>query len=89
MLVGSVLENEELITLPDLSRRLRDTWQIAFGGCDDDGEFLANQSIVGLDEDDDLRLNRDCFIRQIKTLGLAIEPSDGLVLCGINQKGIA
>lgn len=40
----------------------------------------------GLDEDDDLRWNRDAFISQLKRLGLAYEPSDGLVLCGLDSE---
>jgi len=83
-LVMSVLEQGDApITFPELASRLRDVWAIAFGGCNDDSECLARQGIVGLDEDDDLGLNRNHLIRQLKILGLAFEPSDGLVLCSL------
>lgn len=86
-LAMSVLNLEEgPITFQQLAKRLRSTWGITFGGCDDDVPLLAEQGIIGLDEDDDLNLNRRCFIDQLKTLGLAFEPSDGLVLCAVNTE---
>lgn len=86
-LVMSVLSPEEgPVTFQQLAERLRSTWGIIFGGCDDDVIYLARQGIIGLDEDDDLSLNRRCLIDQLKTLGLAFEPSDGLVLCEVNME---
>lgn len=84
LMVSSVLKDEELLPLSDLARRLRDIWQITVGACDDDAEMLRKNGLFGLDEDDDLRHNRNSLIVQLKRLGLAYEPSDGLVLCGIN-----
>jgi hypothetical protein len=84
----SVLNPDEgPITLLELAQRLRSSWGIVFGGCNDDVPILAENGIVGLDEDDDLSLNRRCFIERLKSLGLATEPSDGLVLCEINAEG--
>lgn len=73
------------ITFQDFAVRLREVWGIVLGACDDDVKQLASQGIVGLDEDDDLNLNRRCFIDQLKVLGLAVEPSDGLVLCEVDM----
>lgn len=86
VVVGSVLGNNGMMPLPELARRLRDIWQISLGGCDDDLEQLRENGYHGLDEDDDLRWNRDAFISQLKRLGLAYEPSDGLVLCGLDSE---
>ncbi len=84
----SVLNPDEgPITLLELAQRLRSSWGLVFGGCNDDVPVLAENGIVGLDEDDDLSLNRRCFIERLKSLGLATEPSDGLVLCEINAEG--
>jgi len=83
----SVLNSEDgPITLLELAQRLRSSWGVVFGGCNDDVSVLAENGIVGLDEDDDLSLNRTCFIERLKSLGLATEPSDGLVLCESNAE---
>jgi hypothetical protein len=79
--------NEGPITFQELAEKLRSTWGLVFGGCDDDASRLADQGIIGLDEDDDLSLNRRYFIEQLKSLGLAFEPSDGLVLCEVGIGG--
>jgi hypothetical protein len=83
-----ISKDEPPLTFPELALRLRTTWGISFGGCHDDAQYLASRGIIGLDEDDDLSLNRKCFIEQMKTLGLAYEPSDGLVLCGLDLGGM-
>jgi hypothetical protein len=83
-LIASVVSGTEgPVIFSEVATRLREVWGLSFGGCSDDGEHLAQDGIVGLDEDDDLRLNRTCFVSQIKSLGLAFEPSDGLILCEI------
>ena len=88
MFVLSLLSPDEgPIVFQDFATRLRSTWGIVFGGCEDDVALLAEQGIIGLDEDDDLSVNRRFFINILKSLGLAFEPSDGLVLCELNEEG--
>jgi hypothetical protein len=83
-LVASVISSTEgPVIFSEVATRLREVWGLSFGGCPDDGVRLAEDGIVGLDEDDDLRLNRARFVDQLRSLGLAFEPSDGLVLCEI------
>lgn len=83
-LVASVISSTEgPVIFSEVATRIREVWGISFGGCPDDGGRLAQDGIVGLDEDDDLRLNRARFVGHLKSLGLAFEPSDGLVLCEI------
>ncbi len=65
-----------------LAQRLKETWGVAFGGCDNDHAEFQEAGYLGLDEDDDLRANRAAVVRLLKTMALAVEPSDGLVLCG-------
>jgi len=85
VLVTSVISPDEgPVIFSELAFRLRNVWGFTFGGCHDDSVRLAKDGIVGLDEDDDLSLNRKRFIDQLKSLGLAFEPSDGLVLCQVN-----
>lgn len=86
-LVASVVSGfEGPVILSEVATRLREVWGLSFGGCPDDVGRLAQDGIVGLDEDDDLRLNRACFVDQMKALGLAFEPSDGLILCEITTE---
>ena len=59
---------------------LADTWNIRIGGLTDDLEMLRNQGYFGFDEAD-LQRNSVAFAARLKELNLAIEPSDGLVLC--------
>jgi len=42
---------------------------------------LQEAGYLGLDEDDDLRANQEALVQLLKTMALAVEPSDGLVLC--------
>lgn len=85
-LVASVITPEEgPIIFNELALRLRNIWGLSFGGCNDDSGRLAQDGIVGLDESDDLSLNRKVFIEQLKSRDLAYEPSDGLVLCEIGK----
>ncbi|HVG11033.1 MAG TPA: hypothetical protein VNM67_25240 [Thermoanaerobaculia bacterium] len=81
MLLASVLTSEEVLPLTELAQRLKATWGISFGGCVDDHADLQEAGHLGLDEDDDLRTNRRALAELLKTMNLAVEPSDGLVLC--------
>ena len=56
------------------------TWSVRIGGCSDDFEALRNQGYFGFDEAD-LQRNSVAFAERLKELNLAIEPSDGLVIC--------
>lgn len=88
-MLSLIAPNTGSIVFQELAVRMRETWGITLGACDDDVAQLADQGIIGLDEDDDLSLNRRLFINQLKVLGLASEPSDGLVLCQIEWEGEA
>jgi len=81
MLVTSVLIGDEVLPLPQLAERLKQTWRICFGGCVNDHAELQEAGYLGLDEDDDLRANQEALVQLLKTMALAVEPSDGLVLC--------
>lgn len=85
MLISSVLIGDELLPLPQLAERLKEIWGLCFGGCVDDHAELQEAGHLGLDEDDDLRANRQAVVRLLKTMDLAVEPSDGLVLCAIDN----
>lgn len=85
MLATSVLTEGDVLTLPQLAERLKETWGVCFGGCVDDHAELQEAGYLGLDEDDDLRANREAFVQLLKTMDLAVEPSDGLVLCAVDN----
>lgn len=84
-LVTSVLTDDEVLPLPRLAERLKNIWGLCFGGCVDDHTALQEAGYLGLDEDDDLRANREALVELLKKMDLAVEPSDGLVLCSINN----
>ena len=71
------------MTFDDVCGRLRDTWSIVVGGCGGDYEALRGQGYFGFDEAD-LERNAAAFAERLKALHLAVEPSDGLVLCSRN-----
>ena len=68
------------VTFDDVCGRLRDTWSIVVGSGGDDYEALRQQGYFGFDEAD-LERNAIAFAGRLIGLNLAIEPSDGLVLC--------
>jgi hypothetical protein len=86
MLVMSVIGAGEIRKLQDVAQLLRGTWGACFGGCDDDQSQLQTHGYSGLDQDADLEPNAELFISLLKRLNLAIEPSDGLVLCAANPE---
>ena len=73
----------DAMTFDDVCGRLRDTWSIVVGGCGGDYEALRDQGYFGFDEAD-LERNAAAFAERLKGLHLAVEPSDGLVLCSRN-----
>ena len=78
----SVLNHDaaSAIAFDDVCLGLWETWGIVVGGGRDDSRMLRQQGYFGFDESD-LRANATAFADRLKTLSLAIEPSDGLVLC--------
>lgn len=86
MMVNSVIyPDEPIVPFPQLAERLKETWSVCFGGCVDDHAELQEAGHLGLDEDDDLRANQEALVQLLKTMDLAVEPSDGLVLCAIDN----
>ena len=68
------------ITLENACRRLGKIWNVMVGALGSDLETLRDQDYFGFDEED-LRHNTSAFSEHLKSLNLAFEPSDGLVLC--------
>lgn len=80
-LMLSILDREaSAVTFEEVCARLRDTWNIVVGGVGTDAETLRQQGYFGFDEAD-LQRNAVAFADRLKDLNLAVEPSDGLVLC--------
>ena len=81
-LMLSILHHDaaDAITFDEVCARLLDTWGIVVGGGSDDAESLRQHGYFGFDESD-LRTNATEFAERLKELNLAVEPSDGLVLC--------
>ena len=75
------------MTFDEVCGRLRDTWSIVVGGGDSDYEVLRQDGYFGFDEAD-LERNAVAFAERLKGLNLAIEPSDGLVLCTKNGEAL-
>ena len=82
VLMLSILNDhaKSAITLWDVCERLGKTWNVVVGALGTDLETLQDQDYFGIDEVD-LRHNTDAFSRHLKSLNMAFEPSDGLVLC--------
>lgn len=81
-LMLSILDHDahSAIRLDKACERLRDTWSILVGGDGTDAERLRKQGYFGFDEVA-LRRNAAAFAERLKSLNLAAEPSDGLILC--------
>ena len=81
-LMLSVLPHDatDALRFDQLCAALRDTWNIVVGGSDADLEVLRDQGYFGFDEAH-LQRNAVAFAERLKELNLAVEPSDGLVLC--------
>jgi hypothetical protein len=89
VLLLSVLNEDpqDVVPFDELCRRLADTWRVVIGGNADDLSSLRAQGYFGFDEED-LRANAAAFVNRLKSLNLAAEPSDGLVLCSTEVGGI-
>ena len=74
------IETGNAIPLNDVCERLGETWNVVVGTLRRDLEALREQDYFGFDEED-LRHNTAAFAHRLKSLNMAFEPSDGLVLC--------
>ena len=81
-LMLSLLDHDvgRAIRFDELCAKLLATWRIVVGGGTRDSETLRQLGYFGFDESD-LRENAAAFAVRLKELNLAVEPSDGLVLC--------
>ena len=82
ILMLSILDGDAQrpITLDEACKRLWDTWKVTVGALGEDLETLRTQGYFGFDEED-LSRNTAAFASRLKSLNMAFEPSDGLVLC--------
>jgi hypothetical protein len=89
VLMLSVLNEDPHDALPfeEVCHRLTDVWRVVVGGGASDLTALREQGYFGFDEED-LRANAAAFTNRLKSLNLAVEPSDGLVLCTTQVGGI-
>ena len=81
-LMLSILDQDvhNAIRFDEVCDRLRDTWSIVIGGSDTDATLLRQQGYFGFDEVS-LQHNAAAFAARLESLNLAVEPSDGLILC--------
>lgn len=81
-LMLSILDHDaqSAIAFDHACDQLRDAWSIIVGGSGTDPETLRQHGYFGFDEAD-LRRNAAAFAERLKSLNLAVEPSDGLILC--------
>ena len=86
VLAFSLLDEGQVLTLPEFAEQLRDVWSILVGAEASDGEVLRSNRFGPLDHDGDLRPNADEFQALLVRLGLAVEPSDGLTLVAIDAE---
>ncbi len=77
----SIIKPGDLLDFETVSIKLRDIWGVCMGACADDQIILRNYGIMSLDIDEDLDPNTKAFINILKQMNLAVEPSDGLVIC--------
>lgn len=85
ILLMSVLDAGEICTIDEVAQRLESRWGLVFGLLPSDHAVLRRHGYSPLDEDADLRSNREVFKNLATNLGLAWEPSDGLVLFSLSK----
>ena len=86
VLAYSLLEKDRVLTLPEFAAQLRKTWSIVVGAEAADGDVLRANRFGPLDQDEDLLPNATAFQALLVSLGLAVEPSDGLTLVAIDAE---
>ena len=86
VLAFSLLEDGQVLTMPEFAAKLQATWSLIVGADPQDGDLLRSHRFGPLDRDDDLRPNAAAFEALLIRLGLAVEPSDGLTLVAINAE---
>ena len=86
VLAYSLLEEGQVLTLPEFAARLKSTWSITVGAEASDGDHLRANRFGPLDHDEDLLPNANAFQALLVRLGLAVEPSDGLALVAIDAE---
>lgn len=86
VLAFSLLEEGQVLTLPEFAAQLRKTWSIVVGAEAADGDVLRANRFGPLDQDEDLLPNASAFQALLVRLGLAVEPSDGLTLVAIDAE---
>lgn len=84
VLLMSVLGSDEIVPIDEVAIRLHRSWSLVVGLLPQDHETLHGAGYAPLDEDYDLRANRDGFKDLAIALGLAFEPSDGLILFSLS-----
>ena len=88
VLAYSLLDEGEVLRLPEFAARLRSTWSITVGAEASDGDLLRANRFGPLDHDEDLLPNATAFQALLVRLGLAVEPSDGLALVAIEAEDL-
>ena len=86
VLAYSLLEKDQVVTLPEFAVQLRTTWSVVVGAQAADGDDLRTNRFGPLDQDEDLLPNVTAFQALLVRLGLAVEPSDGLTLVAIDAE---
>ncbi|WP_436032529.1 hypothetical protein [Caulobacter sp. LjRoot300] len=86
VLALSLLGKDEVMTVVDFARRLREVWCLSSGAAPEDVNLLHAQGFAPLDSDEDLEPNGAAFRDLLIRLGLAVEPSDGLTLCALRAE---
>ena len=81
-LMLSILDHDaqSAVRFDKVCDQLNDTWGIIVGGSGTDAETLRQQGYFGFDEAH-LQRNANAFAARLESLNLAVEPSDGLILC--------
>lgn len=86
VLLTSILREDEVVTMDEIAKRLLEKWRLCIGLVPSDHLLLQQHRYAPLDHDSDLRANREAFKNLAVRLGLAREPSDGLVLFSLDPQ---